>query len=397
MSWKKVKLSELCNMNSGGTPSRAIKEYYIGDIPWAKISDIENAQSGIIKNTEEHISKAGLDSINNRIFPKGTLLLAMYGSVGKAAFTGIEMSTNQAILGIRIKDENTLDYSFLKYWFQTIKTQLLNRAVGGTLQNISLGIVKDLEIPLPPLSIQKRIAEILDAADALRRKDQELLRKYDELAQAIFIDMFGDPVKNEKGWEVKKLSDLFISGPRLGTITPVSVDGILPVVRVGELGNLNVAISQCKKVKLNDVEKKKYLLQINDILLARAIGSLDHLGKASLIQESNEEIVFDSHVMRLQFDQKKINSFFFYTWLQSKGGREIFLQNAGKTAVQFNINGNQISQIRINLPEISLQERFTEIVLFVQNQRMKVVIQKKNSDILFDSLLQQAFKGELVK
>ena len=293
--------------------------------------------------------------------------------------------------GVKVLEPiNELDTKFLYFYLSTI-----------TLPNVGYSrhfkFLKEIQIPLPPLPIQKRIAEILDAADALRRKDQELLRKYDELAQAIFIDMFGDPVKNEKGWEEKKLSDLFISGPRLGTITPVSVDGILPVVRVGELGNLNVAISQCKKVKLNDVEKKKYLLQINDILLARAIGSLDHLGKASLIQESNEEIVFDSHVMRLQFDQKKINSFFFYTWLQSKGGREIFLQNAGKTAVQFNINGNQISQIRINLPEISLQERFTEIVLFVQNQRMKVVIQKKNSDILFDSLLQQAFKGELVK
>lgn len=201
MRWEMVRLDDLCRMNSGGTPSRSNLSFYNGEIPWAKISDIENAEGGVIQYTEEHITAEGLASINNRIFEKGTLLLAMYGSVGKVAFAGMEMTTNQAILGIKIKDESKISYAYLKYWFQTIKEQLLNRAVGGTLQNISLGIVKELQIPLPPLPIQKRIAEILDAADALKRKDQELLKKYDELAQAIFIDMFGDPVKNEKGWD----------------------------------------------------------------------------------------------------------------------------------------------------------------------------------------------------
>ena len=149
MSWEMVKLDDLCKMNSGGTPSRSNLSFYNGEIPWAKISDIENAEGGIIQYTEEHITTEGLASINNRIFDKGTLLLAMYGSVGKVAFTGMEMTTNQAILGIKIKDESRVSYSYLKYWFQTIKEQLLNRAVGGTLQNISLGIVKDLQIPLP--------------------------------------------------------------------------------------------------------------------------------------------------------------------------------------------------------------------------------------------------------
>ena len=206
MSWETVRLGDLCKMNSGGTPSRSNLSFYKGNIPWAKISDIENAESGIIKYTEEHISSEGLASINNRIFEKGTLLLAMYGSVGKVAFTGMEMTTNQAILGIQIQDGRKLDYAYLKYWFQTMKEQLLNRAVGGTLQNISLGIVKELQIPLPPIHIQKRIAEILDAADALKRKNQTLLKKYDELAQAIFIDMFGDPVRNEKGWELTHIA-----------------------------------------------------------------------------------------------------------------------------------------------------------------------------------------------
>src|SRR5690606_40458033 len=107
--WEKVKLGHLCKMNSGGTPSRSKPEYYKGgNIPWVKISDIENAKGGVIVDTEEKITLDGLKSINNRIFKPGTLLLAMYGSVGKVAFLNKEMSTNQAILGIEILEKSKL-------------------------------------------------------------------------------------------------------------------------------------------------------------------------------------------------------------------------------------------------------------------------------------------------
>lgn len=183
-------------MKSGGTPSRKNPSFYEGDIPWAKISDLESSPDGYIYDTEEHISQEGLDAIRNRFFPEGTLFLAMYGSVGKTAISKIPLSTNQAILGINIEENEKLDLQYLQYWFRTIRKRLLNRAVGGTLQNISLGIVKELEIPLPPLPTQKKIAAILDAADAYRQKTKALIAKYDELTQSLFLDMFGDPVTN---------------------------------------------------------------------------------------------------------------------------------------------------------------------------------------------------------
>jgi type I restriction enzyme S subunit len=101
-----------------------------------------------------------------------------------------------------------LDYKFLYFYLKSIETQIASQGNGSTFSAITTSVLKELQIPLPPLPIQKRIAEILDTADALRRKDEALLKKYDELAQAIFIDMFGDPVKNEKGWEVKKLGEV---------------------------------------------------------------------------------------------------------------------------------------------------------------------------------------------
>ena len=393
MSWKKVKLSELCNMNSGGTPSRAIKEYYIGDIPWAKISDIENAQSGIIKNTEEHISKAGLDSINNRIFPKGTLLLAMYGSVGKAAFTGIEMSTNQAILGIRIKDENTLDYSFLKYWFQTIKTQLLNRAVGGTLQNISLGIVKDLQIPLPPLPTQKRIAEILDAADALRRKDQELLRKYDELAQAIFIDMFGDPVKNEKGWDRIPFAELFDS--RLGKMLDAKkqVGG----KKFKYLGNSNLQwfrfnLDNLLEMEFADNEIEKFELKKGDILICEG----GEVGRCAIWNNDMPNVYFQKAIHRARAISNNITpeyTVMLFWFLAKYGG----LNDYVTAATIAHLTGEKLKLIPIPVPPIDLQIKYRDVVLQLNKQNELFAVSQLHSENIFNSLLQQAFKGELVK
>jgi len=111
MSWPKVKLGALCDTKSGGTPRRGNSEYYSGEIPWVKIGDLD-AQNGVILDTDEKITEAGLASIGNRIFEKGTILLSMYGSVGKVAIAGRKLAINQAILGLKIKDEKLLNPRF---------------------------------------------------------------------------------------------------------------------------------------------------------------------------------------------------------------------------------------------------------------------------------------------
>ncbi len=385
MSWKTVKLEKLCKMNSGGTPSRSIKEYYSGDIPWAKISDIEAADGGIVYSTEERISKDGLNAINNRIFEKGTLLLAMYGSVGKVAFTGVDMSTNQAILGIRIIDETVLDYSYLKYWFQTIKTKLLDRAVGGTLQNISLGIVKDLEIPLPPLATQKRIAEILDAADALRRKDQELLKKYDELAQAIFIDMFGDPVKNEKGWEkmpVINYCDCIVPGRD----KPKSFTGNIPWVTTEDLMHLSKTSHSKKKIGLskNEIEFVSAKIIPKNSVIMTCVGDL------GVVTTNTQEIVINQQLHAFQCKTKINPTFLMYNLSHQK---EYMYKMSSSTTVPY-MNKTVCNSIPTICPPINLQNLFNERINLILEQKNKIGNVK--SVELFETLIQKAFKGELV-
>ena len=146
---------------------------------------------------------------------------------------------------------------------------------------------------------------------------------------------------------------------------------------------------------MNESEKVRYLLDDGDIVLARAIGSKDHLGKASLFKKQKFPVVFDSHVMKLRFKQDLVNPLFFYHWLESKGGRAIFLNNAGQTAVQFNVNAKQMSRIKIKKPPLELQNEFSERINAIENQKKQAQENLQKSEDLFNSLLQKAFKGEL--
>lgn len=371
MSWEVFKLEDLCTMKSGGTPSRNNPKYYGGKIPWCKISDIEKAKGGTIFDTEEKITEDGLASINNRIFNKGTLLLAMYGSVGKVAFINDRMATNQAILGININDENKLNYKYLIFWFESIKKQLLNRAVGVALQNISLGIVKQLEIPLPPLAEQKAIAEKLDKADALRKKDQELLKYYDELAQSVFIDMFGDPVKNEKGWEVKALKDLVSKECQLtygivqpgdefenGTICIRPVDLISKEISLEKLKRIDPAIS--KKFTRTILKGTEILVSVR--------GSI---GAISVACESLNGANVTRGIVPIWFDDNLFNSNFFYSLFITKEFNR-YVKSFGKGATLIQINLEDFRKLLVINPPLSLQQKFANIIENIEEQKKKV-------------------------
>lgn len=392
---KAFKLGDICEMNSGGTPRRGVSGYYHGSIKWAKISDIEAAKNGLISETEETITPEGLASINNRIFPENTLLLAMYGSVGKTAITTSEMSTNQAILGIRPKNGN-IDLQYLKYWFETIKKKLLDRAVGGTLQNISLTIVKDLEIPLPPLPLQQKIVAILDKADSLRQKDKQLLKLYDDLAQSVFYEMFGDPVRNERGWDKMKFEEVVAKDCPLtyGIVQPgEEFPNGVPVVRPVDLEKKYITKEELKKIDPIISNKfKRTLLKGNELLLSVR-------GSVGLISYATSELI-GSNVTRgivpIWMDETKANNFFIYALFKNEGFLGL-VKGMAKGATLIQINLSDLREMMLIVPPLELQSKFDELIKNIENQLIQADRTQQKSEALFQSLLQRAFKGELIK
>jgi type I restriction enzyme, S subunit len=388
MIWMTKSLGELCSMASGGTPSRGKSAFYNGDIPWAKIGDLETNEDGVVRATKEYITKEGLISINNRIFEPGTLLLALYGSVGKTAFAGIKMSTNQAILGIKITDENLLNYKYLNYWFRTIKEELLNRAVGGTLQNISLGIVKKLNIPLPPLPVQKKIAAILDEADKLRQLNKQLIAKYDQLTQSLFLDMFGDPVSNPKGWDNVKFSEVGKldrgKSKHRPRNAPELLGGDYPLIQTGDIANSGGYVKHYKSSysEIGLAQSKMWPSGTLCITIAANIAKTGILTFDACFPDSVVGFI----------PNKKTNNEFTQYWMSFL---QKIIEDSAPESAQKNINLAILRDLDFPLPPISLQNQFAERVQAIELQKAQAQQGLAKAEDLFNSLLQRAFKGKL--
>ena len=167
------------------------------------------------------------------------------------------------------------------------------------------------------------------------------------------------------------------------------------VVRVGELGKEAVAFDKCGRVELHPEEIQRFMLLPGDILLARAIGSQAQLGKCSYFDGHPETVVADSHVMRLRPDSIKCDPYWFYSLLAAPFGRKLIQAKGGATAVQFNINGTQASDLDIPLPPRRLQASFVELAKRLKEQAQDQELSAKQAERFFSSLQQRAFRGEL--
>ena len=345
---------------------------------------------------------ANLVKNKDKFLIEGDILVSTANSwnlVGKCCWIPkLEYSaTAGGFISILRANQEKLDQRYLYHWFNSPNTQLLARNCGRQTTNISnmdLDRCLSIKIPLPPLAEQRRIASILDQADELRQKRHQAIEKLDQLLQATFIDMFGDPVSNPKGWEIFKSKALFQDPPRIGTTTPANGQGI-PVVRVGELGQFYIDFDKCGRVQISESDFKKYELKNGDLVLARAIGSKNQLGKCSYFSEYFEPVCIDSHVMRLRPDSKKMHPLWFYFLLSSDQGKKILQSKGGATAVQFNINSAQANDLDIALPPLSEQAKFVEIANKILKNKDSHIKSLEKNNLLFSSLQNQAFNGTL--
>jgi type I restriction enzyme S subunit len=291
-------------------------------------------------------------------------------------------------------DINRADLRFVAY---ALNKRGLRDAITGSAQpQITRTSLSGVEIPLPPLSEQKRIADILDKADAIRRKRQEAIDLLPSLRSAVFHDRFGDPIANPKSWHVVELQDLFETSPNYGTMIKPSdeVRGWLDL-RVANIQDGKLDLSSRKYVDLPHNMIERHEVRDGDLLLARAIGSLEHLGKCIIAHPGDQKWAFDSHLMRIRFDSTRVLPRFVHAFLQSPGGRHEFLSHSRRSAVQFNVNTKEMACIRIPLPPLEEQRCFIEELDTIDQFAIRHETASNESRALFNSLVQRAFRGNL--
>ncbi|MCE6855073.1 restriction endonuclease subunit S, partial [Acinetobacter baumannii] len=199
-------LGELVDFKGGGTPSRNVEEYWGNSIPWATVKDLNEGIT--LTETQEFISELGLKNSASNLIAKGTIIIPTRMALGKVVISEIDVAINQDLKAVFVKDKETLDVKYLLRFLESNKENIASMGKGATVKGITLDQLKAIKIPLQPLAEQRRIASILDKADELRQKRQLAIDKLDQLLQATFIDMFGDPLNNPKGWISCKLGNL---------------------------------------------------------------------------------------------------------------------------------------------------------------------------------------------
>lgn len=317
--------------------------------------------------------------------------------VGRVVYFDIKDETflcNNFTSVIRSKEE--LDSRYL-FWY--LYSNHLNQNT-RKYQNKTTGIInlqleryiKDLQIPLPPLPIQKRIAQILDAADALKRKDQQLLKKYDELAQAIFIDMFGDPVKNEKGWEVKTLGQF---GKISTGNTPSRADltnynsNYVEWIKTDNIRENSFFVSNSSEYLSKIGVERGRVTPSGSLLVACIAGSIDSIGRAAL---TDRLVSFNQQINSIEPNEKVKSLFLYFLFKYSRK----HIQNHASNGMKRMLSKGEFEKIKMISPDITIQSEFENKIsqLVIQKEKMNKTF--KNSDSLFNSLIQKAFNGELV-
>ena len=240
--------------------------------------------------------------------------------------------------------------------------------------SFNISSFRKLEIPLPPLAEQRRIAGILDAADALRAKRREALAQLDTLLQSTFLDMFGDPVTNPMGWEVRALGDVAVKKPNNGIFRrkpeySQSLDSGLPVAWVEELFRGNrIDLSESRRLKVSQSEIEKYGLLPGDLLFCRSSLKLDGIAYNNVFLGEPKKALFECHLIRLSPRADVVNPMFLNFQLRSVPMRAL-LKSKSKTATMTTIDQKALSSVEVVVPQIGLQSRFAAIVESVENKR----------------------------
>ncbi len=284
-----------------------------------------------------------------------------------------------------------------RYFFWSL-FNLHQRSVTLSFQNKTTGIInlqlkrylEKAQIPLPPLPEQRRLAARLDKADALRQKSRAVVEAYAELGRSVFLEVFGDPVRNERGWEVVLLEDIISEGPTNGLYKPSKEYGEgNPIVRIDSFYNGPVVLEKLKRVKVSQSELDRYSLQNGDVLINR-VNSRSHLGKCGLIQGLKEETVFESNMMRVRFDLSKASNEYLMQILHPYVKNQIL--NRCKDAVnQSSINQSDVKSLQIPLPPLDLQTRFARMVANIEAQRRLAERQLEAAEAVFGGVLQGTF------
>ncbi len=390
MSWPLVALKDCCTVVGGATPKREVEAYWDNqDIPWVTPKDISKIKSIYFDDAPEYISQKGFDSCAAHKLPKGSLLLTSRAPIGNVAITTRELCTNQGFKSL-VPNEN-VDIKYLYFCMLYSANRLDNEGNGATFKEVSKKVVEAFKIPLPPLETQKQIAAVLEKADQLRKDCQQMEQELNSLAQSVFIDMFGDPVTNPKGWDISTLNSF--ASVQLGKmLSNKSKQNINPkkYLRNANIQWREIDIIDLFEMDFTEKEIEKFQLKQGDLLVCEG----GEIGRCAIWNEDVHDCYYQKALHRVRVDQslatpEYLQEYFF--WMAKLGG----LVNSTNEVTFKHLTAEKMNKLKVPLPPIDKQKNFSAIYSSIRKQLDQNNLLIKESYESFNALMQKAFKGEL--
>ena len=364
---KKVKLGELCEICSGGTPKRSVAEYWKdGTIPWVKIGDMSEKY---VSSTEERITDAGFNNSSVKMLEPGTLLYSIFASIGAVSILKIPATTNQAIAGLKIKDDS-LDRDFLYHYLKSRESISKSSGRGAAQNNINLTILRNMQVTLPSIEIQRSIVRNLEMISNQVTIAESHLMDLDALVKSRFVEMFGDLKSDTNGWPIKPFETFAIIDTHMANDLTPYLD--MPHIGIDSIESGTGRLSGYRTVAEDGIISGKYPFTPEHLIYSKIRPSLN---KVALPDFSG---VCSADAYPILPIAGECNRVYLAEVMRSAYFLEYILPLSGRAQMP-KVNKKALSGFSMPLPPIELQQQFAAFVAQVDKSRFGGMLHLLNS------------------
>ena len=382
---KRYKLGEICEIVSGSTPQTSIDEYWDGDLKWITPAEL-NDETFVINDSVRKITELGAKKTGLSPFPEGTVILSSRAPIGKVALAGCEMYCNQGFKNLICSEKINNHYL---YWFLKGKTAFLNSlGRGATFKEISKKIVADIEINVPDLEQQLSVVEDIEKVSKIIQFRKRELQKLDDLVKARFIEMFGDAIHNDKGWETdtveKVCKEIYGGGTPSKSHPEYYKDGDIPWVSSKDMKTDVLTDSQIKINQLGVDNSTAHMVPVNSVIMVIRSGILKHTLPVAI----NMVPITVNQDLKVFIPNERVLTRFLA--VQFKMLEKDILSGV-RAVTADNIEFNSLKQRELIVPPIDLQQEYVTFLERIDKSKAAVQKSLNKLQILFDKLMQEYF------
>lgn len=403
-NWVWVRLGAIAEIVTGGTPSKKHPEYYGGNFPFYKPSDLD--QGRLTYDASEYLSEEGKKV--SRIIPKNSTAVCCIGSIGKCGYLMCEGTTNQQINSAIPKINSLCLYYYL--CTENFVQNLLSMASATTIAIVNKSKMESCVFPLPPLSEQQRIVERIEELFAKLDEAKERLQEVADsfavrkaaLLQKAFTGELTKQWRRENGvsdesWEEKKFDDC-IEKMQNGLSKRKGDEGNnIGVLRLANLGEDDLVLDDLRYILLTEKEEKNYLLSKDDVIMIRVNGSKDNVARQIVIN-TDEKLAFCDHIIRIKYNPNIVARYVMY-FSKTNAYRKYVEDNMVSSAGQNTISRKGLASLVIPLPSIEEQHEIVRLIddLLARERSAQQATEQAlaSIDLMKKSILARAFRGEL--